>query len=467
MDLKLYKEELDKIIRQNPNGYRKEKLSYDGKTDVWPVHEIPVKFLTLNFYNSRLIAEFREYEQREGKSVSSLLKNESDKLIKKFILNKYQKRNESTLKDIKEKGQQKPGVVTSNGIIVSGNRRYTLISEINEQGGNMKFEAIILPDSYGDNNSKKVLLELENRLQFDEDEKVDYGPIAKYLLISDYFKNYIDENELSKKQVIERLGNQVKNEQDLNKKYKISQYMEEYLIYTDQEGLWTNLEKTEDLFINLTSSLEQFYNNKGSNWEHTDDDVDDYKFIGFDIIRWVYNRDKGKSERNRFAPKDVRSFYFQKKRTEGAIFADEKIWKNFRDKYNNGKKQADVDETNIDKIKKEKGYETSTEAAKYSDKIFSGQIETVMVSTLSETRKKIDHHVEETKPKEFLAGALDLIDNIIDEDLYYETFKSSGNKRGVIDFRPGFIDKLKEDSKNIEDINHIRIIAERIKRELE
>ena len=37
----------------------------------------------------------------------------------------------------------------------------------------------------------------------------------------------------------------------------------------------------------------------------------------------------------------------------------------------------------------------------------------------------------------------------------------------IIDFRPGFIDKLKEDSKNIEDINHIRIIAERIKRELE
>ena len=48
----------------------------------------------------------------------------------------------------------------------------------------MKFEAIILPDSYGDTNNRKVLLELENRLQFDEDEKVDYGPIA----ISSYFR---------------------------------------------------------------------------------------------------------------------------------------------------------------------------------------------------------------------------------------------------------------------------------------
>ena len=118
-------------------------------------------------------------------------------LIKKLILNKYQKRNEITLKDLKQKGQQKSGVVTSNGIIVSGNRRFTLISELNDQE-KMKFEAIILPDSYGDTNNRKVLLELENRLQFDEDEKVDYGPIAKYLLISDYFKNYIGENELSK-----------------------------------------------------------------------------------------------------------------------------------------------------------------------------------------------------------------------------------------------------------------------------
>ena len=119
---------------------------------------------------------------------------------------------------------------------MSGNRRFTLISELNDQGENMKFEAIILPDSYGDTNNRKVLLELENRLQFDEDEKVDYGPIAKYLLISDYFKNYIGENELSKKQVIQRLGNLVKNEQDLNKKHRISEYMEEYLIYTSKKA---------------------------------------------------------------------------------------------------------------------------------------------------------------------------------------------------------------------------------------
>ena len=467
MDLKLCNEELNRIKKNNPNGYRKEKLSYDGDNNLWPVYKIPIKFLTLNFYNSRLIAEFREYAQREGKSVSSLPKDESDKLIKKLILKKYQKRNEITLKDIAEKGQQKAGVVTSNGIIVSGNRRYTLISEINEkQGKDMKFEAIILPDSYEDTN-KKVLLELENRLQFDEDEKVDYDPIAKYLLISDYFKNYINENELSEEQVVQRLGNLIKNKQDLNKKYKISQYMEEYLIYTEQDGLWTNLEKTEDLFINLTNSLVQFYDDKGTNWDHTHDDVDDYKEIGFDIIRWVYNRDKQNADRNRFAPKDVRTLYFQKKRTEGSIFRDEKIWKNFKDKYNKSKEEAGISISDIDDIKSEKGYETSTEAAKYSDKVFSDQIETVMVETLSETRKKIDYHVGESKPKEFLAGALDLIDNIIDEDLYYETYKNSGNKRGVIDFRPGFIKLLKDDSKNLEDVNHIRIIAEKIKRELD
>ena len=107
MDLKLIKEELEKIKNQNPNGYRQEKLSYDGETKLWPVYKIPLKLLTLNFYNSRLIAEFREYEQRNGKSVSSLPKEESDMLIKKLILNKYQKRNEITLKDLKQKGQQK------------------------------------------------------------------------------------------------------------------------------------------------------------------------------------------------------------------------------------------------------------------------------------------------------------------------------------------------------------------------
>ena len=41
------------------------------------------------------------------------------------------------------------------------------------------------------------------------------------------------------------------------------------------------------------------------------------------------------------------------------------------------------------------------------------------------------------------------------------------SKRGVISFRKGFIEILKEDPKNLEDINHIRIIAEKIKRELD
>ena len=146
--------------------------------------------------------------------------------------------------------------------------------------------------------------------------------------------------------------------------------MEEYLIYTEQEGLWTNLEKTEDLFINLTSSLDQFYGGKGTSWEHTNDDVDDYKYIGFDIIRWIYNRGKDVSDKNRFAPKDVRSFYFQKKRTEGAIFANEKIWKNFKAKYYSAKNNVLISNISIDEIKDDKEFETSTEAAKYSDKIF-------------------------------------------------------------------------------------------------
>ena len=48
MDLKLIKEELEKIKNQNPNGYRQEKLSYDVK-QIMASLQIPLKLLTLNF----------------------------------------------------------------------------------------------------------------------------------------------------------------------------------------------------------------------------------------------------------------------------------------------------------------------------------------------------------------------------------------------------------------------------------
>ena len=87
-----------------------------------------------------------------------------------------------------------------------------------------------------------------------------------------------------------------------------------------------------------------------------------------------------------------------------------------------------------------------------------------MVSTLSDTRKKLTIMLE-SKLKEFIVGALDLLDNIIDEDLYYETFNEF--QKRCTSFRKGFIEILKEDPKNLEDINHIRIIAEKIKREFD
>ena len=85
-------------------------------------------------------------------------------------------------------GQQRYGIVTSDGIIVDGNRRAMLLNRLFHQHDEMGlsytqvehcryFLAIILPDDA----EEKDIQQLETIYQMGEDDKLDYNPIEKYL----------------------------------------------------------------------------------------------------------------------------------------------------------------------------------------------------------------------------------------------------------------------------------------------
>ena len=85
-----------------------------------------------------------------------------------------------TLQDLGRKGQQRPGIVTLDGVIIDGNRRAMLLRRLEGKTNEKQyFEAIILPDAYDEN--EKEIVRLETQYQLGEDAILDYGPLEKYL----------------------------------------------------------------------------------------------------------------------------------------------------------------------------------------------------------------------------------------------------------------------------------------------
>ncbi len=158
------------------------------KLEDFPVYRIPNKILSYNFDNARLAAE---KNSEEGK-LSRLLdpKNPNDqKIVQRILLTSvwFDKKDTEQLKKSLEVQQRTPAIVTFDGVIIDGNRRFACLNTLHEEKGNPQYTELdicILPQA-----SKKELIILENRLQLAKDYKVDYGPINDRLRLREMRRN--------------------------------------------------------------------------------------------------------------------------------------------------------------------------------------------------------------------------------------------------------------------------------------
>jgi len=153
-----------------------------------PVYRIPLQYLSYNPYNTRFLAQAKTLERRFGCKLSD--ENPAHlKEIEKFIWNEKKVQNESTINSLIKYGQLHPGVVTSDGIILAGNRRFRLLNEISrnpDKYENSKislagldfFEAVILDK---EQLGEKEIIDYESFYQFEVEDKVEYNPIQKYI----------------------------------------------------------------------------------------------------------------------------------------------------------------------------------------------------------------------------------------------------------------------------------------------
>lgn len=409
MDKKLRIEKI-KEIRSGKPEMTGIHLSYKGRPVKENVYRIPLEYLTYNKYNGRIGSAIKSFEKSDHELD---LREEKDiTIVEKFLFESNKKRNKQTEKDILRNGQQKHGIITADGIIVDGNRRASLLNKLHKEGdpkdekteGFKYFLAIILPEDC----DKREIERLETIYQMGQDEKVDYNAIEKYLKCASLKESGFTEKEIS--------GFFGEKENVIKDMLQTKELMDLYLEYLGYEGIYTRLEKKEDLFLNLSKILQIYNNGRGqSNWQVSDLDLEDLKIIAFDYIR--LNKE-GKDFRN-----------LTRNSRETGFFCNKKVWENFREKYNKFKESVE-EEISADTYRAERPGESISEVFSARDEEWTVANEKSMVDFwegAKENQKNISESNEPIKLVERASSAIDSIDKtnnmFFEDELFKESLK--------------------------------------------
>ncbi|CAI2766323.1 ParB N-terminal domain-containing protein [Flavobacterium collinsii] len=431
-------------------------IYYKGETRNEKVYEIPTSLLRFNYLNGRIGTEVIEFTQVNGTNLSKLSVDEVNEKIHKWIWEKTESDNKKTLKDIRDKKQIIPGVITRDGIIVDGNRRFMIARELNKEGLNRQFRAIILDDTYSDGGEKEYQIKrLEAEIQMGQDEKVSYGAIEPYIRVMDFVDNFIEVTSARMKYEELCTIMKIQNVNKVKTMYRIGKLMLEYLDYIGFDKMWSRLENTEDLFIKLENIHKLYSDGKGvAGWDIDNDDIENYKTYGFDLIRWNYNADP--RQKGNWDSKKIRERYFKNSKDK-AIFSNHKIWSDFIE---NLESIEDIEVPDLEEVVK-KDCLSHADAAKKIDKIWAEKASNAFKSALGIADSKLRDKENDDKPEQFLRDALDKLLNLIDEDLFESTGKTEINQKLLL---------ILQDENRIETnykyIDKIRKIAETLKRDL-
>lgn len=153
------------------------KVTYGGKTVVYPVYRVRLDKLYYNDQNDRIATWISRYESENGKGALTVLDTENyNRIIENFICESNLDAIQKTQKNIAFVGQREPGVTLADGRIVDGNRRFTCLRRIQRDSSEpVYFETVIMDMDIQEDKKQIKLLELG--IQHGEEKKVDYDLI--------------------------------------------------------------------------------------------------------------------------------------------------------------------------------------------------------------------------------------------------------------------------------------------------
>jgi hypothetical protein len=313
-------ERLEQILNSNQAPVGKRTIRFRGQSKDMDVYEIPLSCLIYNKYNGRILSRTKSLET-QGIKINPEV-DEGKKLIEKLLWDSKEDKNKKTEQDLREYGQQEPGIVTRDGVIVDANRRAMLLNKI----GTTHIRAVIL-DVRIDEDQREIE-RLETMYQMGADEKQDYNPIEKYLKINEMVHLGFPVKEIADC-MSESVGS-------INEKIDIFKVMNEYLDHIDCSGIFTELDGREGQLKDLTAQIKKYRGGASATGfpGYDDNDVDDMIMISFDYIR---------------AKKEVADLRKIAGGNSGNnFFSNRKLWEDFRDRHFNKVQPVTDSEPSVD-----------------------------------------------------------------------------------------------------------------------
>ena len=175
-----------------------------------------------NDQNDRIATWINKYKEEHDIEHFENYDDDYNEIIEKFIYESNSKAIDKTQKNIELVGQREAGVVLNDGRVIDGNRRYTCLRRLYNNGNSHRhFEAVILDRDINVNKKEIKLLELS--IQHGEEGKVDYNPIDRLVgLYNDVIKNKLITPEEYQQTVNE-------SKSSINKKMEQANLMVEFL----------------------------------------------------------------------------------------------------------------------------------------------------------------------------------------------------------------------------------------------
>ena len=398
-------------------------ITYHNRLITLDAYEIPLEFLVYNPYNGRIGSAVKSYE-RQNHMLNP--ENQDDKkIIEKFLWDSKPEANKKTRERLLKEHQQKHGIVTSDGMIIDGNRRACLLNSImadasipfTDKSHCQYFIAIILPEDA----DKKEILALETTYQMGEDAKVDYNPIEKYLKCKDLKDAGFTDDDIS--------GMMDCKTSDVRTMLSALRLMDDYLDEFGYSGMYTQLDKNEDSFLKLDAALKKYKAGVPAMWAYDPEaDVSDLKLIAFDYIRAHF-------EQSLF--RDIISVPSPKK-PAASFFAKQEVWTAFRDRH-----FATVDEIREESVESimSKNPPDLGRALKARDQEWQNCVEESFDDNYAQSRDVLNNYANAAKPLQQLMKARQALEVV---DVSQPSFLGDDSVRECVIALSGILDEFKQ-----------------------
>lgn len=185
------------------------QLNIKGVTRTYHSAIIPPSMCKFNDFNGRIATYISQYVAT-GNVINKNNIKEYNEIIGKFIEGSNPQALKATKKNIDLVGQLVPGVILNDGTIVDGNRRFEAIRQLQAEGKDIYFLAVILDETDGINQKDIKLLELQ--LQHAEEQRVDYNPIDNLV---DVYRDVIENKLFTINEYTVAIGKDPKVNKDL------------------------------------------------------------------------------------------------------------------------------------------------------------------------------------------------------------------------------------------------------------